>query len=494
MIKILLVLQLSVSVVLAASLVNLRATNSSESFYFTNDLNIPLAVHGDTFVTAGKTETTYNSPFYWLVFQNIDGEYFNVAKVQPPASSTIYAFNNGKWMGGLADGITLFQLDEEKNPVNETTLPITSDYAALLSDSTIVYATETGFASSLFNEDSLTWSDGPTFNISNLFVNSFPFTSSWIDDNHIVCMNDSLHTFIFTRQSDKSWLETDNFPFNVSLNVNGNQFNLYSNGEDTVVFAFSRNHGPGSTFDGYLVIYTKVNNEWLEQVVIAEDFGFSSNSNLGARSFSAIDNNTLLFGAPYAVTSSQKRGGPPITDPVGRAVVLHRKNNIWIPAVEISTPDVGLLGVAVGVSNTDVIVSVGVIEDSLYLIRFYTTPRCLAFPIAACIDQEIPSCDVNTTSIMAYTVTQCNDLDVEVSIKGVISEDYSLIITYQFDREMASTSCNATLTCPRPPVTATPVTAPINAPVKAPVSKSVSDASTVGFSVVAVLLGLFNMV
>jgi hypothetical protein len=263
-----------------------------------------------------------------------------VAQVAGEVDIMFFPFNNGRWMGGF-DGadVTLFQLDVTDNPVNETTLPITSDYAALLSDSTIVYATETGFASSLFNEDSLTWSDGPTFNISNLFVNSFPFTSSWIDDNHIVCMNDSLHTFIFTRQS---WLETDNFPFNASLNVDGNQFNLYSNGEDTVVFAFSRNHGPGSSIPGYLVFYTKVNNEWLEQVVYGEEFGLTEYpANLGENSFSKIDQDTLLFGAPYAAYNNErKRGGPIPTEPIGRVFIVQRKNNVWTLTAEISTPDV----------------------------------------------------------------------------------------------------------------------------------------------------------
>jgi hypothetical protein len=154
MFKILLLLNISILLTVAAGLVNLRATNGSESYFiYPNDLGLRIAVREDTIVTGGQIAGSKGK--FWLVFREINGQYKNVAQVAGEVDIMFFPFNNGRWMGGF-DGadVTLFQLDVTDNPVNETTLPITSDYAALLSDSTIMYATETGFASSLFNEDS----------------------------------------------------------------------------------------------------------------------------------------------------------------------------------------------------------------------------------------------------------------------------------------------------------------------------------------------------
>ncbi len=331
----------------------------------------------------------FDNAYPYLVFKKEAGQYFKVAEVAGSSSTTV--FNNGKWFGGVpfaAPVANLFQLDADFQPVNQTSLEIAdSNYAALLSDSTLVYATASGFSSYLFDEDNSTWSAGPTLD-ADCDHSAYPQKSIWISDNLIICHNGTFHTFIFTRQSDKSWLQTDSFLFNTSLIYGDNQYYLYSNDEDTVVFAFPNAQPTGSQVQGYLVIYTKVNDEWVLQVVTGEEFGFSTTRSpyLGTRSFAVIDRDTLLVGAPYAVpAATNKRGGPDITEPMGLPVILQRQSNAWTPIARLSSPEVGLLGVAVGVSDTDLIVTFGPkIDCCTYSIRFFTLPRsALVPPVAA---------------------------------------------------------------------------------------------------------------
>ncbi len=336
----------------------MEARNSSDSSsLFISSLFGPLAAHENSIVSLGLVDPTNSSTAHFVVFKEEGGEFVQVAFV-PTDGASYTIFNNGKWMGGLMGGyVSLFQLDADNNLVNQTKVTVDSEVVYLLDDSTIVYIKgNSNFSSLVFNPEDSTWSESHSFSAPNIYLAGFPWIPYWVGDDHIIFLNTTGWTFIYTRQSDGSWSETDGFAFNLTLTQDG-PFNLYFNGADTVVFAAVSVQYPGANAIGFLAFITKIGNEWTMQIITADDLSLTGTSLLGFGSFAVIDQNNLVFGAPYEGLdiSPVKRGASVLPRPAGKAAVIRRQNNVWTPIVVISTPNVGLLAGALAVTNNYIV-------------------------------------------------------------------------------------------------------------------------------------------
>lgn len=266
-----------------------------------------IAAHGDTIVSAEVTDPSNATATAWAVFRQVNGQYNKIASVPQVVRYLSQTLNNGDWMGGWTStvGVHLFQLDANNKVINEKliSVPDDTDFVALLSDNTIVYLslTNASLHSLKFNDDN-TWSQGPGLELENPMQNSLPQSPYWIDDNHIIYVNQSYWTYIYARQSDGSWKVTDGFAFDVETINNGvdNPFNVYFDGADTVIFAFPDTIYSGASYAGYLVFYIKVNSDWEWHVITMDDVGFiGTDAQLGKLSFAAINSKNLVFGAPF---------------------------------------------------------------------------------------------------------------------------------------------------------------------------------------------------
>jgi hypothetical protein len=426
----------------------------------------PASAHGDTIVTFDLTDPTNSSAYGFSVFkQQQNGMYDKIQTVAEDEASE-FTLNNGQWMGGWSWGgfFRLFQLDSNGAVTNDkrVTLPSSShnsgEHVALLTDNTIVYYDEyTGnFSSMVFSADS--WSVGPSFSAPDLASAGHPGTTYWITDDHIVYTNDSYWTFLYTRQQDGSWLETDRFAFNSSLVDYTYSMTLYFNGYDTVVFAFTNGVLEGESGPaGVIVLNTKVNDVWTVQIITAPQLLLRNSwPALGYGSIASIGDHTMIFGAVREDSTSKKRGYPVYTEPIGRGVLIQRQNNLWVPSALIYPEDYGYLGGRVLVTNTDILLTFEVeyLSNGRKFV-FQSIPRCVVEPInVTCLDVEVPTCQLDSSdpNPLAFSFgDQCQGFNVSVSVKSVLVEDFKVTADLEFERPLSTVSCKATLTCPRPP-------------------------------------------
>ncbi len=444
---------------------------------------MPFSAHQNTIVTVGSPDIDLAS---WFIFRESNGLYYKVSNGTIATDPQI-TLNNGAWMGGFgSSGVTLFKLDANDNVINQTDFPI-SEAPALLSDNTLVYynSTSAWFSSFVANNTDLTWAERPGFAAENITLNAYPFNSYVIDDNYIIWINASFYTFVYSRQQDGSWTQTDGFAFTSPVDSTS-PFNMYFNGADTLIFSYPTTTFPASTSIGGLVLVTKVNNVWQTQVITADQIGLSVAANLGYRSFAALNKDTLAFGAPDQGLA-KKRGNVVVPIPVGNVIIIQRRNNTWVPTAKLYAKENGVFGTSIGISDNQIVVSFWNSLPSSYNFQFYTVPLCVVQPInVTCVDQQVSTCQVDVSSTNVYSINdQCDGFNTEASITDINVKDYALSVTFEFNRAVSpSATCTSTLTCPRPPTTTTtPTTTP---------TKAVSSASVVSaVGTLVMLLALF---
>jgi hypothetical protein len=277
------------------------------------------------------------------------------------------------------------------------------------------------------------------------------FTSYRVYDNYLVIADiseglDNMTVNLYERLVNKSW----SFVESIQVNASGSEaFAVHYNGVDTFAFGLLAQYESSSV--GAVRIFTKKNGAWSEQLFTPSTLGYTGFTYLG---FSGrfVDENSLLFSAAYeGVTGSSAPTN------VGKVVMFSRTDNgDWQPAVDLDGSTGDVFGVGVGVNDHDIVISAIALSGSSS-VTFYTAPRCFYQPInVTCNIQQVTDCaDLSSAELYTINNPQCGAITANLLGLSLVNNQ-ALEAQFSFTRDFGSTVyCNATITCPAPPVAPT---------------------------------------
>ncbi len=392
--------------------------------------------------------------------RNADGIYVpvgNFTEVTSPFAST-----NGKWVSLYGEGMALFSIDNNNHISNVSF--VTANGGFLLSDDTFVGydpvspLNDGNFTIRTFeyNASNNTWLNIPgTEVVVTTPVNYMGELSTYrATDTHLVFADftngSDISVKFFERQADKSWKFIESLPVNstfgpVSVNYNG---------IDTLVC--STPSPQFGTESGIVFVYTKSNGMWNEQTFTTTSVGFKPQGYLGYATV-FLDANNLMVTA-----SLEGYPGNNMPNGVGKVLMMTRNaNGAWEPSVDLPSPTEGsgIWGLGVGVNDFDIIVPNIVLPNgpSTTSLTFYTIPRCFAQPInVTCNDEQVSDCSqVDISALYTINNPQCGAVHTTLTSVG-LEASKAIQAHFSFTKFFgAPASCNATVTCPAPPVVVT---------------------------------------
>jgi hypothetical protein len=394
---------------------------------------------------------TRGEPTMAITRRNNEGFYEHVANFTQ--YYTTLATTNGKWVALLGEGNMLFSVDATNN-VSEPSY-IYSYGGFLLSDDTFVayntdsdgnYTIRTYVYSAAHNN----WT---SIAGTELFVTTgVTFVGDWstfkVSDTHLTLTdytNGGNYTIkIYERLSDRSWSLTDSFAVNSTLEVPGSPI---FNGVDTVAYAIpaASNQDEALSY-GFVFIYAKVNGQWsLQNTFSATSVGYRAPAYLGWSTV-FLDADTLLVSAGLEGYSNSD---------AGRVLMLKRNTNgVWEEVLDFVGPS--NFGLGIGVNDYDLIIpSLNLLSGNS--LTFYVTPRCFYQPInVTCNIQQVTDCkDLSSAELYTINNPQCGTITANLLGLSLVNNQ-ALEAQFSFTRDFGSTVyCNATVTCPAPPVTPT---------------------------------------
>jgi hypothetical protein len=424
----------------------------------------PVATKKDLLVYLDSSNS--EQPVMAVRRRNNEGVYVHVANFTEQIAP--FASTNGKWvsMMGMGEGNILFSIDANNNLSNSSFIPTVGGF--ILSDDTFV-----GFDPVSENEDgnftirtyeysteNKNWTEIAGTELVVPFVaQSIADISTYrVTDTHLVIVDysspESLSIRIYKRLANLSWSLTETVPVN---NTESEITSPHYNGVDTLVYSLVAEEG-GSI--GIVFIYTKINGEWVEQKFTTESVDYRPIGYLGL-SIAFVDANNLLISAGLEGYT----GGSGTPTSAGKVLFVTRgSNGKWEPALDLVGPNV--FGLGVGVNDHDIVVpSLIFYESSTAGLTFYVAPRCFTQPInVTCSNQQVNDCsDVDITELYTVNNPQCGAIAANLNGFSLVNNQ-AISAEFTFTRGYgADFSCNATVTCPAPPVTiATPANNNVN--------------------------------
>jgi hypothetical protein len=414
--------------------------------------------------------------------RNNEGVYVHVANFTQSVS--YQATTNGKWVALRGAGNALFSVDAT-NTVSEQSF-IYSSGGFLLSDDTFVGWDPNGYTICTFSYNA---SDNKWISIAGteLSVADVTVAGDWstyqVSDTHLTLIDYTQQgnyiLKIHERLSNRSWSLTDSFAVDNTFFSPGSP--IY-NGVDTVAYAIPAESNGNGNF-GFVLIYTKVNDQWsLQHTFSATSVGYRAPAYFGW--------STVFLDADTLLVSAGKEGN---TSPdAGKVLMLTRNTNgVWEAVLDFVGS--ATFGLGIGVNDHDLIIpslvlNVLVGADTLanYL-TFNVAPRCFYQPInVTCSNQQVTDCaDISSAELYTVNNPQCGAVTANLLGLSLVNNQ-ALEAQFSFTRDFGSTVyCNATITCPAPPVTNAPpvitttpaTTAPVTtAPPVAPTSNNVNNA------------------
>jgi hypothetical protein len=387
--------------------------------------------------------------------RNNEGVYVHVANFTEQVSP--FASTNGKWVALQGEGNYLFNIDENNNLSNSSFIPTIGGF--LLSDDTFVGfdpVSENGDGNYTirtyeYSTENKNWTEITGTELVVPFVaQSIADISSYrATDTHLVIVDysnpESLSVRIYNRLANLSWSLTENVPVNSTLSeINSPHYN----GVDTLVYSLVAEEG-GSI--GIVFIYTKINGQWVEQKFTTESVDYRPVGYLGL-SIAFVDANNILISAGLEGYT----GGSGTPTSAGKVLFVTRgSDGKWEPALDLVGPN--LFGLGVGVNDHDIVVpSLLVSESSTAGLTFYVAPRCFAQPInVTCSNQQVNDCsDVDISEMYTINNPQCGAITANLNGFSLVNNQ-AISAEFTFTRGYgADFSCNATVTCPAPPVAA----------------------------------------
>jgi hypothetical protein len=416
----------------------------------TNSYNLPVVTKKDLLVYYDGDSSMA------ITRRNNEGVYVHVANYTKDTS--VLATTNGKWVALLGEGNQLFSVDAT-NQVSETSY-IGAIGGFLLSDDTFVglYPTEDGSSIRTFeyNTAGNNWTSiagTELFAVTDLIYQG-DYSAYQVSDTHLVLTDTTggNHTIkIYERLANRSWSLIDSVAVDSSFSMPGSP--IY-NGVDTIAYASPLKSENGEESLGYVFIYTKLDGQWsLRNTFSATSVGYRPPTLLGWRTV-FLDADTLLVSAGYEGFSYPD---------AGRVLMLTRSTNgTWEAVLDLVGSEV--FGLGIGVNDYDLVI------PSLSLggnfLTFNVAPRCFTEPInVTCNIQQVTDC-ADLSSAELYTVHNPQCGTVTANLLGLnLVNNQALEAQFSFTRDFGSTVyCNATVTCPAPPVTtvATPVNNNVN--------------------------------
>jgi hypothetical protein len=389
--------------------------------------------------------------------RNSEGIYEHVANFTEYA--TPYASTNGKWVVLSGEGVALFSVDSNNKVSNGSQVRANGGF--VLSDDTFVgfdpvSETDDGnftIRTYQYEASNNTWVNipGTELVVQTVVSVSGDFTSYRVYDNHLVIADisegpDNMTVNLYERLVNKSW----SFVESIQVNASGSDsFTVLYNGVDTLAFGLLAQYESSSA--GAVRIFTKKNGAWSEQLFTPSTLGYTGIAYLGF-SGSFVDENSLLFGAAFeGFTGSSSPAN------IGKVVMFSRTDNgNWEPAVDLDGSTGDVFGVGVGVNDHDIVISsVNLLVASA--VTFHTAPRCFYQPInVTCNNQQVTDCaDLSSAELYTINNPQCGAVTTNLLGLSLVNNQ-ALEAQFSFTRDFGSTVyCNATITCPAPPVTPT---------------------------------------
>ncbi len=388
--------------------------------------------------------------------RNAEGIYVPVANFTENVQ--VYVITNGKWIATTAlsgTAATLFTIDDNNNISNGSTIASTVG-GFLLSDDTFV-----GYDPSPLSDGNFTIrtyqyeaSNNTWLNIpgTELVVRT---TAAYLGDASTYRATDThlviLDTFdpqnftinIYERQADKSWKLVDSVPVNSTADQLPGGVSY--NGETLVYARFAELLASNPSTYGAVYLYTKTANAWTYQRFDLLELGYKP---VGLMGFSVIfiDADTMLVSVAFDGYSGQTIAG-------GKVLMLTRENGVWNPTLDL-IGGAGLFGFGMAINNNDLILVSLTAVSGGYGVTFYTAPLCFSKPInATCNDKQVDSCtDLTATPLYTVNNPQCGAVTAKMNGFSLINNQ-ELEVQFSFTKGFGpAVYCNATVTCPAPPV------------------------------------------
>lgn len=359
---------------------------------------------------------------------------------------------------------SLFSIDE--NDVLSTTSFVNNTFGGfLLSDDTFVGAFTNGnlrFRTYAYTASNNSWNSipGTELSVATSAQWAGDISTYRASDSHLVFIDFAsadYHVALYARQADRSWSYVESITVNNTFDPKFG--NVVYNDVDTLVYSRPV-QAVNTDFLGIVFVYTKMNGNWVEQTFTVESVGYKAKGLLGAQVI-FTDPNTLYISAGYenvdlaAVTTTALIGG--------KILLLTRNTSgLWEPTVNLVGGDYGVFGLGFGINDYDIIVPI-ITADAITTpdgvsgnpITLYTAPRCFRDPIdVTCTDQQVNDCSKFSTDLL-YTINNphCGVVTASISSLSLINNQ-QMNAQFTFTRSFASpVYCNATVTCPAPPVT-----------------------------------------
>lgn len=432
---------------------------------YTGLYHIPVVTKKDLLTYLDLNDT---SPLIAVRRRNAEGIYELVASVN--SSTPTSMGTNGKWIYYYDQTTTtLFSIDSNNAVSTPSSIPTVAGF--LLSNDTFVgFDSVSNGTIKTYQYDSSgnSWQSVPG---ADLVVPTKPVVygdimSYHVSDTHLTVADNSnpqnVSINIFARQADMSWNLTDSFPVNSTDSIP----HVVFNGVDTVVYTLPA--VTSSNVYGIIFIYTKINGEWTQQKFDGADLQYKYMGYIGV-GVAFFDANTLFITAGFdgIDSSSSSYVG-------GKVLMLKRdESGAWTPTLDFSAANTALtsiyysyysyrlFGVGVSVNDYDIIFSSLDVSASPIGLRYYSVPICIAQPLkATCNNIQVSDCSREIDVADLYTLD--NRCGVTPSIRGFSVVDNEVRTHISFSRIYGSdVSCNATVTCPAPPVAPIAVQVPV---------------------------------
>jgi hypothetical protein len=414
---------------------------------------IPVTTGKDLLVFVEKTSPDLLATT--ITRRNSSGHYERVAN---SSLSSDYVTTNGRWVGfSRTQSLATVFVDQNNSVSQSYDFNLTNSY--FLSDDTIVGSINVDnfflkIVTLEFNSDEGAWQEIPGTELT-LETRIFrDLTTFRVTDSHMVIMMlfaavGNSRVDIYKRNADKSWKLIE--MVRISTMIPGTiAYNLV----DTIVYGVRPNFDTDT-----VLLYTKINNKWIEQSFRSTNLGLKANCGFGSDSL-FIDADTLIIAAPWdnfvppATTYSNYQGGKVLL------FLRNKTTGLWEHALHL-VAETGLFGGGLGINDHDVIITsmIKATENSSSIISFSVIPICpFHEPInVTCHDQEVNTCmtDFSSIDVLAmevYTINnECGQVTANVTRVNVVS-DNKLEAQLSFSRAVGQrASCQVTVTCPNAP-------------------------------------------
>jgi hypothetical protein len=380
-----------------------------------------------------------------------EGQYQHVANITEVSS--LFFATNGKWIMSAGSPSVLFSIDANNKLSNASFIAATVG-GFLLSDDTFVGydpVSENGdgnytFRSFEYNAANNNWTEiaGTKLVVPTSVMFNGDYSTYRVSDTHLVFLDiltpDNFTAQIYKRQANKSWSFFDSVPVNSSSTGSVN-----FNGVDTLVYSLPMNTEDGVA--GIVFIHTKINGQWIRQKF--------NGANLGYRPLGIIGY-TTIFANPNTLFVSAGAEGYTGSISGGKVLMLTRNaEGLWEPSIDL-IGNGGLVGLGFGINDYDIVAGSVTSTDLGISIRFLSGPLCFTQPInVTCSNQQVNDCsDVEITELYTVNNPQCGAITANLNGFSLVNNQ-AISAEFTFTRGYgADFSCNATVTCPAPPVAA----------------------------------------